>query len=92
MRDNGPLMVDIYANLYKALGNPIRLKMALAMQEQGEVCVGDLQKAAGFIDAWGQSAVSQHLAKMRNLGAVETRRDRQKIYYRLSAPAKAILQ
>jgi DNA-binding transcriptional ArsR family regulator len=39
-----------------------------------------------------QSAISQHLAKLRDKGLVATRRDGQTIYYRIaSEDARAIL-
>lgn len=34
-----------------------------------------------------QSALSQHLAKLRNMDLVQTRRERQMIYYSCNAPA-----
>ena len=45
----------------------------------GEATVGELQRAVGL----GQSALSQHLAKLRAQGLVATRRDGQSIHYRL---------
>jgi DNA-binding transcriptional ArsR family regulator len=40
----------------------------------------------------GQSALSQHLAKLRDANLVATRRDGQKIYYRLaSQPAYTLI-
>jgi DNA-binding transcriptional ArsR family regulator len=46
---------------------------------EGEVSAGELAEYVGL----AQSAASQHLAKMRDLGLVETRREGQIIYYRL---------
>lgn len=45
----------------------------------GEASVGELQSVTGL----GQSALSQHLARLRAAGMVATRRDGQTIHYRL---------
>ena len=67
------------ALLFKALGDPTRLKLAVALMG-GPICVGDLAAHLGV----GQSAVSHHLRILRNLSLVKARRDRQNLYYRLS--------
>jgi ArsR family transcriptional regulator, virulence genes transcriptional regulator len=64
-----------------AMANPVRLLVLCALVE-GEKAVNDLVAFSGI----SQSAVSQHLAKMRNLKLVATRRDGQTIYYRLASP------
>ncbi len=48
----------------------------------GERSVGALQAVVGL----GQSALSQHLAKLRAAGMLATRRESQTIYYRISDP------
>ena len=48
----------------------------------GERSVGALQAVVGL----GQSALSQHLAKLREAGMVETRREGQTIHYRIGDP------
>jgi DNA-binding transcriptional ArsR family regulator len=71
-----------------ALANAKRL-MALCHLVQGEKSVGDLAELVGLAPA----ALSQHLARMRDLRLVETRRDGQTIFYRLaSAEVAAILE
>jgi DNA-binding transcriptional ArsR family regulator len=73
--------------LVRAMGNEHRLLM-LCHLAQRERSVGELQELVGL----QQSAVSQHLAKLRNDGLVDTRRDRQTIYYSLtSEAARAVL-
>ena len=52
-----------------------------------ELSVGGIDKKVGL----SQSALSQHLAKLRNLGLVETRRDRQTIYYSCNSEAVRVL-
>jgi DNA-binding transcriptional ArsR family regulator len=51
----------------------------------GEMSAGAIVKAAGL----AQSAVSQHLAKLRDDKLVATRRDAQTIYYRIADPNAA---
>jgi len=76
------------AQLLKALANEHRL-MILCKLAAGELSVGDLVAAIGL----SQSALSQHLAKLRADRLVTTRRDAQTIYYRLtSADAARVLQ
>ena len=48
----------------------------------GERSVGALQATVGL----SQSALSQHLAKLREARMVDTRRESQTIYYRISDP------
>jgi DNA-binding transcriptional ArsR family regulator len=64
----------------KALANRHRL-MILCELHQGERSVGALQNAIGL----SQSALSQHLARLREDGLVTTRRAAQTIYYSLSS-------
>lgn len=76
------------ARLLSTLANAKRL-MALCHLVEGEKSVGDLAELIGL----APSALSQHLARMRDLRLVETRRDGQTIYYRLaSAEVTAILE
>lgn len=71
---------DQAARLLAALGHTKRL-MALCRLMDTEMSVGALAEAVGL----GQSALSQHLARLRDLGLVATRRDGQTIYYRLAS-------
>ena len=68
------------ADLLKLLSNPKRLAILCHLRE-GELKVSDL---AGQVDL-SQSALSQHLARLRELDLVKTRRDAQTIYYRLAS-------
>lgn len=82
------LNVEKSAVLLDAMANPQRLAV-LRILAQGELCVGDLQAEIGL----SQSALSQHLAKLRARNFVKTRRVAQTIYYRCESPAvHAILQ
>ena len=70
------------ARLLTALANQHRLAILCALVE-GERSVGARVDAVGLT----QSALSQHLAKLRAVGIVATRRDAQTIYYRLASAA-----
>ncbi|CUX67541.1 Nodulation protein NolR (fragment) [Agrobacterium tumefaciens str. Kerr 14] len=70
------------AALCAILGNPVRLSLVRAMLLQ-DTSVAELSSIAGL----SQSATSQHLARLRAVGLVETRRDAQTIYYRCTSHA-----
>ena len=70
------------AKLLRALGNERRL-MILCQLTEGERSVGELLPLVGL----SQSALSQHLAKLRDEALVSTRRDGTTIFYRIADPA-----
>jgi DNA-binding transcriptional ArsR family regulator len=73
--------------LLKAMANQARLLILCELLD-GERTVTELHSAADL----AMSAVSQHLAKLREEGIVATRRESQTIYYSLaSEPAEKIL-
>ena len=63
----------------RALSNETRL-MVLCQLGDGELSVGELNALVGL----SQSALSQHLAKLRAEGLVATRREAQTIFYRIA--------
>ncbi len=67
------------ARFLRALANPNRL-VVLGRLQAGEQSVTDLLEHVPL----SQSALSQHLAVLRNEGLVETRRSAQIIYYRIA--------
>jgi len=69
------------SDLLAALANDKRL-MILCHLVHGETKVFEL---AALVEL-SQSALSQHLAKLRALGLVATRRDGQCVYYRVASP------
>lgn len=76
------------AGLMKALGNESRL-MILCMLAEAERSVGELNTLIPL----SQSALSQQLARLREQGLVQTRRESQTIYYSLSdGPADKVIQ
>ena len=70
------------ANLLRALSNEKRL-MILCQLGDRELAVSQLLPVVGL----SQSALSQHLAKLRDEGLVQTRRDGTAIFYRIADPA-----
>jgi len=75
------------AQLLKLLANENRLLILCRLALARELSVNDLADAVGL----SQSALSQHLAKMRGDGLLATRRDAQTIYYRIADPNAARL-
>jgi DNA-binding transcriptional ArsR family regulator len=69
-------------NLLKGLANESRL-MIMCVLSEGEVSVGQLNQRINL----SQSALSQHLAVLREQELVQTRRESQTIYYRLADTA-----
>ncbi|HYH17310.1 MAG TPA: metalloregulator ArsR/SmtB family transcription factor [Azospirillum sp.] len=86
-------IADLQANarrastLLKAMSNERRL-LILCHLSMGEKSVGELEELVGL----SQSALSQHLARLRRDKLVRTRRSAQNIYYSLNGEeAKAVM-
>jgi ArsR family transcriptional regulator, virulence genes transcriptional regulator len=77
MQANAGAAVDVL----RALSNETRL-LVLCQLGSGEMSVGEINDVVGL----SQSALSQHLAKLRGEGLVETRREAQTIFYRIADP------
>lgn len=75
------------AGLLKAMSNPVRL-IVLCQLAEGEKSVGELEQVTEV----SQSALSQHLALLRQRALVRSRRQGQSIFYSLAGPeAPALL-
>jgi DNA-binding transcriptional ArsR family regulator len=70
------------AALLKLLSNPNRLMILCALQAD-ELSVSELNQQVPL----SQSALSQHLAALREAKLVATRKAAQKVYYRLQGDA-----
>nr|WP_283950213.1 metalloregulator ArsR/SmtB family transcription factor [Pseudomonas piscis] len=66
----------------RAISNEYRLRVLCLLIEHGEITVGGLLQRITL----GQSALSQHLAQMREEGLVAFRREAQTLYYRIDNP------
>ena len=74
--------------LLKAMGNEQRL-LILCQLVEGDLSVGEL----GARIKLSQSALSQHLAVLREAGMVQTRRSAQTIFYSLAnGPVRQVMQ
>ena len=70
------------ARLLRLLANEKRLLIVCLLSTMGEMTVTRLGMAVGL----SQSALSQHLARLRSDGLVETRREAQMLHYRIADP------
>jgi ArsR family transcriptional regulator len=68
------------AQTLKALSDPIRLRIILLLQVEGELCVCDLMAVLKL----PQSTVSRHLAYLKRSCWVDIRRQGLWMYYKLS--------
>ena len=75
---------EVASDFLSAMANPRRL-LILRILVEGEIAVGALAERIGL----SQSALSQHLSKLRAQNLVTTRRDAQTIYY--SSKSEAVL-
>lgn len=89
MRHIPPSMLDTFearageaAAMLKCLANPHRL-LVLCQLGAGEMQVSELQQHIGL----SQSALSQHLARLREDELVSTRREGTAVFYRIENPA-----
>lgn len=69
-------------SLLKAMANEPRLLVLCHLSASGELRVSELADRVSL----SQSALSQHLAKLREEGLVATRKQAQTVHYRLCDP------
>jgi ArsR family transcriptional regulator len=65
------------ADCLKALAHPVRLQILEVLQSEGEACVCHLEVRLGKRQAY----ISQHLAKLREVGLVQDRREGLNVFY-----------
>ena len=70
--------IEIASRSLKALSHPLRLKI-LCTLGRDEVCVQHIVEHVGTT----QSNISQHLAILRDKGILASRKDANKVYYRV---------
>ena len=71
--------IETAARALKAIAHPLRLKILCVVGDQ-EVCVQDIVDQVGT----SQSNISQHLAILRDKDVLATRKDANRVYYRVS--------
>lgn len=70
--------IELAARALKSIAHPLRLKILCVLGEQ-EACVQDIVDAVGT----SQSNISQHLAILREKGVLLTRKDANRVFYRV---------
>jgi ArsR family transcriptional regulator, lead/cadmium/zinc/bismuth-responsive transcriptional repressor len=76
-----------FAQGFRALGDPTRLTLALALREGGELCVCDL----AWIVERAENLVSHHLRALRAARLADYRRDGKMALYSLTEQGEALL-
>ena len=71
----------------KALGDPTRLTIAMALREGAELCVCDL----GWITMRAENLVGHHLRSLRAAGLADSRRDGKIVFYSLTEIGRNLL-
>lgn len=66
----------------KAMAHPLRLEILCILGGSGEVSVQDIVEQVGT----SQSNISQHLSILREKGILASRKDANKVYYRVADP------
>lgn len=70
--------IETAARALKSIAHPLRLKILCVLGGE-EVCVQDIVDAVGT----SQSNISQHLAILRDKGVLLTRKDANRVFYRI---------
>jgi DNA-binding transcriptional ArsR family regulator len=73
---------DDVAGMLAVMANPRRLIILCRLAQAGEMTVARLMEAVGL----SQSALSQHLALMREGGLLATRKEGLNVHYRIADP------
>lgn len=89
LRTSGPSAKEAreLAQGFRALGDPTRLTLALALREGSELCVCDL----AWIAERAENLVSHHLRALRTAGLADCRRDGKMALYSLTEHGHALL-
>src|SRR5919204_3917384 len=83
-----PLVADTAAARAKALGDPTRLLIALALRDGEELCVCDL----AWITARAENLVGHHLRALRDAGLASSRREHRIVFYALTDTGRRLLE
>lgn len=76
VEDNADLRQAV--KVYKALGEPTRLKIAMLLSEQSTLCCSDI---GSKLESVAGSTLSHHLKQLTESGLLELRKDGTYIYY-----------
>jgi ArsR family transcriptional regulator len=75
-------------DIFRALGDPVRLELLAQIAANGPICVCHLEEALSY----RQSRISKHLGTLRRAGLVSSRRDGTWVYYSVEPEALEIAQ
>ena len=79
--------LDLLAGAAKALGDPTRLAIALALRDGERACVCDLAWVVGR----GEKLVSHHLRQLRAAGLARSEREGKMVMYELTMQGHTLL-
>jgi ArsR family transcriptional regulator len=71
---------NVTAEVFRALGDPIRLELLAYVAAYGPICVCHLEEALPY----KQPRISKHLGTLRRAGLVRSRREGTWVYYELN--------
>jgi DNA-binding transcriptional ArsR family regulator len=74
---------NLTVEIYRALADPIRLELLARVAASGPVCVCRLEQELPY----SQSRISKHLATLREVGLVSSRREGNWVYYSANGDA-----
>ena len=74
--------IHLASRSLKAMAHPLRLKILCILGSSSEVSVQDIVEQVGT----SQSNISQHLSILRDKGILASRKDANKVYYRIGDP------
>ncbi len=74
--------IHLASRSLKAMAHPLRLKILCMLGAAGEVSVQGIVEYVGT----SQSNISQHLSILRDKGILASRKDANKVFYRISDP------
>jgi DNA-binding transcriptional ArsR family regulator len=83
-----PDRAEAAARRFRALGDPTRLTLAMALSEAPELCVCDLS----WISERAQNLVSHHMRALRREGLVRSRREGKMTMYSLTPEGRALVE
>lgn len=70
---------EIYkkSDILKAMSSPIRLCLLIKLIQEGPTSVNEITSCMDV----SQSAISQHLSKLRDMNIVDSKKEENRIYY-----------
>ncbi len=79
---NHDVNLDEQVQIFKALANPTRLFILQLLNKEGEMCVCKITEVIGY----DISTVSKHLAVLRIVGLITSRKEKNMVFYKSLIP------